>query len=67
VCDTYNDSLKWVDPATRRARTWVRGFHEPAGLAIGADRVYVADTNAHRIAVVRLDGGEIGELEIVGG
>jgi hypothetical protein len=27
----------------------------------------VADTNAHRVAVVRLDSGEIRELEIVGG
>jgi hypothetical protein len=67
VCDTYNNALKWVDPATRRAETLVRGFHEPGGLAIGDPMVYVADTNAHRIAVVRLDGGEIAELEIIGG
>ena len=52
VCDSYNDALKWVDPATRVAETWVRGFHEPSGLAIAASAVYVADTNAHRIAVV---------------
>jgi hypothetical protein len=67
VCDSYNDALKWVDPVTRRAETWVRGFHEPAGLAIGERAVYVADTDAHRIAIVRIDTGEIGELEIVGG
>jgi hypothetical protein len=52
VCDSYNDALRWVNPASRRAETWVRGFHEPAGLAIGEHAVYVADTNAHRIAVV---------------
>ena len=58
VCDSYNDSLRWVDPASRRVTTWVRGLHEPEGLALDARFVYVADTNAHRIAVVsRADGG----------
>lgn len=58
VCDSYNDSLRWVDPSSRRVTTWVRGLHEPEGLAIGDRIVYVADTNAHRIAVVnRADGG----------
>jgi hypothetical protein len=57
VCDSYNDSLRWVDPASRRVTTWVRGLHEPEGLALDARFVYVADTNAHRIAVVnRIDG-----------
>ncbi len=65
VADSYNDALKWVDPATRRAETWVRGFSEPGGVAIGRDVVYVADTNAHRIAVVGLGGGEVEELELV--
>jgi hypothetical protein len=59
VCDSYNDALKWVDPASRRAESWVRGFSEPSGLAIGDGAVYVADTNAHRIAVVDLTTGEI--------
>jgi NHL repeat len=65
VADSYNDALKWVDPATRRAETWVRGFSEPSGVAIGAEMVYVADTNAHRIAVVGLGDGEVGELELI--
>jgi len=56
VADSYNDALKWVDPATRRAETWRRGFHEPGGVAVGGGRVYVADTNAHRIVVVEGDG-----------
>jgi hypothetical protein len=64
VADSYNDALKWVDPATRRAETWVRGFSEPSGVAIGGDLVYVADTNAHRIAVVSLANGEVEELEL---
>jgi hypothetical protein len=64
VCDSYNDALKWVDPVSRRAETWVRGFSEPSGLAIGDGVVYVADTNAHRIAVVDLRTGEIAPLQI---
>ena len=52
VCDSYNDALKWVDPASRRVERWVGDLHEPAGLAIGERAVYVADTNAHRIAVI---------------
>ena len=66
VCDSYNDALKWLDPATREVTTWVRGLHEPAGLAITAERVYVADTNAHRIAVVNTATGRIDTLELTG-
>lgn len=63
VADSYNDALKWVDPSTRAAATWVRGLHEPGGVACGERAAYVADTNAHRIAVVPYDTGEVGELE----
>jgi DNA-binding beta-propeller fold protein YncE len=63
VCDSYNDALKWVDPA-RRAERWVGGLHEPAGLAVGARAVYVADTNAHRVAVVDLASGAVRPLLI---
>jgi DNA-binding beta-propeller fold protein YncE len=52
VCDSYNDAVKWIDPASRRAERWVGDLHEPAGLAVGERAVYVADTNAHRVAVV---------------
>jgi NHL repeat-containing protein len=65
VADSYNDALKWVDPSTRRAVTWLRGFAEPSGVAIAGDLAYVADTNAHRIAVAPLGTGEVEELEMV--
>jgi hypothetical protein len=64
VADSYNDALKWVDPATRRATAWVRGLHEPSGVACGERFAYVADTNAHRVATVEYETGAIGELEI---
>jgi hypothetical protein len=64
VCDSYNDSLRWVDPASRRVATWVRGLHEPEGLILDARFAYVADTNAHRIAVVSRADGSVQPLVI---
>jgi hypothetical protein len=65
VADSYNDALKLVNMETRQARTWLRGFHEPAGVAAGERHAYVADTNAHRIMVVEYETGTMRELEIV--
>ncbi|HEY9426336.1 MAG TPA: alkyl hydroperoxide reductase [Gemmatimonadaceae bacterium] len=65
VADSYNDSLKWVDPATRTATTWVRDLHEPGGVACGVDAAYVADTNAHRVLRVDYRDGEMRDVELV--
>jgi len=65
VCDSYNDSLRWLDRAERRVTTWVRGLHEPGGIAIGARGAYVADTNAHRIVVADWESAELHPVEIV--
>jgi hypothetical protein len=65
VCDSYNDALRWLDRAEREVSTWVSGLHEPGGIAIGARRAYVADTNAHRIAVIDIGSTEIRPLVIV--
>jgi DNA-binding beta-propeller fold protein YncE len=65
VCDSYNDSLRWLDPAERRVSTWVRGLHEPGGIASGARGAYVADTNAHRIVVADWSSAEVHPVEIV--
>jgi sugar lactone lactonase YvrE len=64
VVDSYNDALKWLDPATGEVTTWVRGLHEPGGAALGNGVVYVADTNAHRIAIVSLDDGAVETLSL---
>lgn len=64
VVDSYNDALKWLDPATGEVTTWVRGLHEPGGAALGDGVVYVADTNAHRIAIVSLDDGTVATLSL---
>jgi DNA-binding beta-propeller fold protein YncE len=65
VCDSYNDALRWLDRTEREVTTWVSGLHEPGGIAIGARSVYVADTNAHRIAVIDIGSTEIRPLVIV--
>lgn len=62
VADSYNDSLKWLDPQSRSATTWVTGLNEPSGVTCGDSYAYVADTNAHRIATVAYDTGDVGEL-----
>ena len=64
VCDSYNDSLRWLDPAERRVTTWVRGLHEPGGVAVGARGAYVADTNAHRIVVADWESGTVHPVAI---
>ena len=64
IVDSYNDALKWLDPESQRVTTWVRGLSEPGGAVFGDGVVYVADTNAHRIAVVALDDGAITTLSL---
>lgn len=64
IADSYNDALKWVEPGSRKVTTWVRGLHEPGGVCCGPEYAYVADTNAHRIATVNYDTGEVAALRI---
>jgi sugar lactone lactonase YvrE len=64
VADSYNDCLKWVEPQTRAVKTWGGGFHEPGGVCFGSSHAYVADTNAHRIAVMHIDTRDVTELRI---
>jgi len=64
IADTYNDKLKLVDPANKSVTTWLGVARdeqgpadalrllEPAGITHAAGRVFVADTNHHRIVAV---------------
>jgi DNA-binding beta-propeller fold protein YncE len=69
VADTYNNKIKSVDPLTGEVRTlagngpgWRDGdvplFHEPGGLSVSGDQLYVADTNNHAVRVIDLRTGE---------
>ena len=64
IADSYNDALKWLNVESREARAWLRGFHEPGGIAAGEHCAYIADTNAHRIMVADYETGNVRELEI---
>ena len=64
VADSYNDAIKIIDIAARTSSTWVRGLNEPSGIACSDTHAYVADTNAHRIAVINIETAEMSELRI---
>ncbi len=66
VVDSYNDAVKWVDPVTRRVDTWLRGLHEPGGIAYDPvhHAVCVADTNAHAVLMVDELTRDLRPLEI---
>ena len=47
-----------------RGGTWRDGFAEPGGVAVVGALAYVADTNAHRVAVVELGAGTVDTLAL---
>ncbi len=78
IADTYNHRIKVLDPATRRVSTFAGSgvpgdrdgaagaaqFHEPGGLSLAGDTLYVADTNNHAIRTIDLTRGEVGTLTL---
>jgi thiol-disulfide isomerase/thioredoxin len=75
VADTYNSKIKVIDPASRACKTlvgsgdgWLAGpvFSEPGGLSFAGERLFVADTNAHRIRVIVLNTLKVSTLALHG-
>ena len=80
VADTYNNKVKRVLPGTRGAFTLLGGgdaghadgagpaaeFHEPGGLSVSGNTLYVADTNNHAVRVADLDSLAVETLPIKG-
>ncbi|HUQ70179.1 MAG TPA: thioredoxin-like domain-containing protein [Planctomycetaceae bacterium] len=77
VADSYNHKIKRINLTTRESATWlgtgkagtavdVPQFAEPAGLSIAQGKLFVADTNNHRICVVDLETKKTQELTIDG-
>jgi DNA-binding beta-propeller fold protein YncE len=64
VADSYNDCIKIIDIDARTSAVWVRGLNEPSGVACSDTHAYVADTNAHRVAVFDLEHGDMTELKL---
>jgi hypothetical protein len=55
-----------LDPATGKVSTFASGFHEPGGLSIAGNTLYVADTNDHAIRMVDLSSRKVTTLAIDG-
>ncbi len=77
VADTYNHKIKVLYPTMRAVKTLFgtgrpgqrdgrdAEFSEPGGLSAVEDRIYIADTNNHRICVADLSSAEVTTLTLV--
>jgi DNA-binding beta-propeller fold protein YncE len=80
IADTYNHKIKVIDLKTRNCQTLAGNgkpgeqdgaaksaeFFEPTGLSYANARLYVADTNNHRIRVIDLVHQQVSTLCIAG-
>jgi DNA-binding beta-propeller fold protein YncE len=76
VADTYNSKIKLLDPVKRTCETFLGGeakgqpdgplFSEPGGISYADGKLYVADTNAHRIRVVDVKTKTVSTLKLQG-
>ncbi len=80
VADTYNSKIKVIEPDLANPDNsvcktylgdppgWLKAkmFNEPGGLSIAGDKMYVADTNNHRIRVVDMNTREVTTLNVQG-
>ena len=80
IADTYNHKIKILDPGSGTvstlAGTGVPGhadgnaaraqFHEPGGVSVAGDIVFVADTNNHVIRAIDLRSSSVSTLSIEG-
>ncbi|HUZ02549.1 MAG TPA: NHL domain-containing thioredoxin family protein [Thermomicrobiaceae bacterium] len=78
LADTYNHKIKRIYLADRRVESWLGDgqpgdrdgtgsaarFFEPGGLSVGGGKLYVADTNNHRIRVVDLATDAVTTLHV---
>ncbi len=77
IADTYNNRVKVCNPHTRSVKVLVGlhkagdrdappEFYEPGGLSVADSRLYVADTNNHKIKVVDLQTDAVKTLTFDG-
>ncbi|MEO7135633.1 MAG: alkyl hydroperoxide reductase, partial [Vicinamibacterales bacterium] len=64
IADTYNHTIKLLDPVTGEVSTFAAGLHEPGGLSIAGNTIYVADTNNHAVRTIDLSSGKVGTLAL---
>jgi len=79
VADSYNHKIKVVDPDARSVTTLYGsgkpgtcapdnglGLHEPGGLDVAGDTLFIADTNNHRVVRIAMKTGAWSELKFDG-
>ena len=77
VADAYNHKIKAIDLKTRETTTLLGNgnmgtkldpveLHEPAGMAIAGKRLFVADTNNHRIVEYNIESKAAQEFVVDG-
>lgn len=80
LTDTYNNKIKKIYPDTGQTHSLLGNgnpghtdglhhkaeFHEPAGISVTPDTIYIADTNNHSIRLAKLDTLHVETLEISG-
>ena len=80
IADSYNNKIKSVAIGSLQVSTvagsgivgdidgfsTIAQFSEPAGVAVAGNRVYVADTNNHKIKIMELDTKEVCMLDLTG-
>lgn len=76
VADTYNHKVKVLYPTMKAVKTLFgtgqtgerdgrdAQFYEPGGLSVADGRIYIADTNNHRIRSADLSTGEVTTLNL---
>lgn len=77
LADSYNHKIKRLNLESRECTTWLGDgtagkrldpprFSEPAGLSVAGNRLFIADTNNHRILVAAIDTGSLTEFVVEG-
>lgn len=77
IADTYNNKIKVCDPKLRAVKSFAGTgkpgdidspalFYQPGGLSVAGSKLYVADTNNHKIRVVNLEDASVSTLTLEG-
>ncbi|MEZ6130176.1 MAG: thioredoxin-like domain-containing protein [Planctomycetaceae bacterium] len=77
VADTYNHKIRRINAETGEVTTWLGDgtsgdslspvrFSEPSGLSVADEKLYIADTNNHRILIADLKTKDVSELTLDG-
>jgi len=67
VADSYNDKIRVIDLRAQTVTTLNVGFSfsEPSGICRFADKLFVADTNAHHVVEIDLRSGRVEPVAVV--